>query len=513
MLTPDDLRAVSLLEDLPDDDLAWIVERAEEVTLRPGEALNEAGDSADWMYLMLEGSARAIVRDGERETAAYSFEAGQVAGVLPRSRMQTYGATARATIPTRLARLHKRHFPDLIRDLQEFDSRLAHLMIDRSRAESRVKLQQEKLVSLGTMAAGLAHELNNPASAAKRAAETLCETLQTFDERASTLLRKLIFPDGLPPMVGGDGAGAFDPGEQGDPFQPVYDVILAPDPDLDPLEEGDREDAFADWFDDLADEGLGQVAQPWEAASTLTAAGFTADFLSGFLEGMGPEFRVDTINWIVQDTAMRALCVELAESTTRISELVGAMKSYTYMDQDSQQQRVNLKRGIIDTVIILKHKFKKKGIRLSKTFGDDVPDLLAYGSELNQVWTNLLDNAIAAVPDEGGEIRLVTSYDDCSGEGGGMVQVDLYDNGSGIPEDLQARIFEPFFTTKGPGEGTGLGLDIVMRIVRHRHGGVIYVESEPGATHFRVRLPVNGRDAPEADTQDADSQETVALAE
>ncbi|MEM8599556.1 MAG: ATP-binding protein [Bacteroidota bacterium] len=498
MLTPADLRAVKLLEDLPDDDLAWILARGEEVMLGPGDLLNEAGDPADWMFLMLEGHVRAIVRDGERETAAYSFEAGEVAGVLPRSRMERYPATSRATVATRLVRLHKQHFPDLIREQQAFDARLAHLMIDRSRAESRYKLQQEKLVSLGTMAAGLAHELNNPASAAKRAAETLCETLQTFDERASTLLRKLIFPDGLPPMAGGDRAETFDPGVQGDPFQPVYDVILAPDPDLDPLEEGDREDAFADWFDDLADEGLGQVAQPWEAASTLTAAGFTADFLSTFLEGMAAEYRVDTINWIVQDTAMRALCLELAESTTRISELVGAMKSYTYMDQDSQQQRVNLKRGIIDTVIILKHKFKKKGIRLTKEFGDDVPDILAYVSELNQVWTNLLDNAIAAVPNEGGEIRLRTSYD----HDGCMVQVDLFDNGTGIPADVQQRIFEPFFTTKGPGEGTGLGLDIALRIVRNRHGGVIYVASEPGETHFLVRLPVNGRDAPEAAKQE-----------
>ncbi|MEL6611142.1 MAG: ATP-binding protein [Bacteroidota bacterium] len=511
MLTPADLRAVDLLADLPDADLAWIAERAEEVRLQPGELLSDAGVPAEWMYLMLDGHVRALVRDGEREVAAYSFEQGQVAGVLPRSRMETFPAQSRATTPVWVARLHKRHFPDLVRELQEFDARLAHLMIDRSRTEARVKLQQEKLVSLGTMAAGLAHELNNPASAAKRAAETLCETLQTFDERASTLLRKLIFPDGLPPMSTGDGASPALEAE-GDPFQPVYDIILAPDPDLDPLDEGDREDAFADWFDDLADRGLGQVAQPWEAASTLTAAGFTAEFLSGFLESMAPEFRVDTINWIVQDTAMRALCLELAESTTRISELVGAMKSYTYMDQDSQQQRVNLRRGIIDTVIILKHKFKKKGIRLTKEFGDDVPDILAYGSELNQVWTNLLDNAIAAVPDEGGEIRLFTCYDPCDGSGGGMVQVDLYDNGPGIPPDVQERIFEPFFTTKGPGEGTGLGLDIALRIVRNRHGGVIYVESEPGTTHFRVRLPVNGREAPEADTQDTAKQEDAALA-
>ncbi|MEM8557231.1 MAG: ATP-binding protein [Bacteroidota bacterium] len=493
MLLPTDLRAVTLLEDLPEDDLAWLAERAEEVVLEPGELLSEAGVPAEWMYLMFEGHVRAIVRDGEREVAAYSFEAGEIAGVLPRSRMETFPARSRATTPVRLARLHKRHFRDLVRDLPEFDARLAHLMIDRSRTEARVKLQQEKLVSLGTMAAGLAHELNNPASAAKRAAETLCETLQTFDERASTLLRKLIFPDGVPEVDSDQECRV-----EGDPFQPVYEIITGQPPDLDPLTEGDREDAFADWFDDLANAGLGQVAQPWEAASTLTAAGFTADFLADFIGTLGEEYRVDTINWIVQDTAMRALTRELAESTTRISELVSAMKSYTYMDQDSQQQRVNLKRGIIDTVIILKHKFKKKGIRLTKEFGDDVPEILAYGSELNQVWTNLLDNAIAAVPDEGGEIRLRTSYDHTSC----MVQIDLFDNGSGIPPDVQERIFEPFFTTKGPGEGTGLGLDIALRIVRNRHGGVIYVSSEPGETHFLVRLPVNGREAPEAAKQE-----------
>jgi signal transduction histidine kinase len=211
--------------------------------------------------------------------------------------------------------------------------------------------------------------------------------------------------------------------------------------------------------------------------------------LEAFAESLIDEHVVNFLNWLPRDVEMRLLAEELAESTLRISDLVSAMKSYSFMDQANEKQAVDLHLGLDNTLTILGHKLKYRQIAIIKDYGD-VPPVSAHGGELNQVWTNLLDNAIAAVPEQGGRIQIQTCYEAPTRR----VQIDIIDNGAGIPPEVQARIFEPFFTTKGAGGGTGLGLDIAHRIVAGRHGGTIYASSVPGETRFQVRLPVDPDD-------------------
>jgi signal transduction histidine kinase len=239
------------------------------------------------------------------------------------------------------------------------------------------------------------------------------------------------------------------------------------------------EEELSEWLETFP------VPQPWEVAATLVSAGYNRELLEDFSAELIPERIRDFLLWLSNDAQMRLLSRELIESTTRISELVQAMKSYSYMDQGQGKQTVNIHEGIDSTLLILKHKLEKKKLRLEKNYGD-VPRMQGYGSELNQVWTNLIDNAIDA-SEEGGTITIQTSVD----EPAKMVCVDIIDYGVGIADDIKERIFEPFFTTKPVGQGAGMGLDIVGRIVRERHKGTISFSSRPGYTKFSVRLPLD----------------------
>lgn len=466
MITREDLRTIHTFEDLDEAELDWLAEHFEEQVFSADELIYRKGDPADWMIVMFEGEVLGTVEENGRELAAFTFERGTTNGLLPGSRMKAFRGPVRATKPSRAARLHKQHFPEMLERIPVLRERLTHMLSDRVREGTKAQLQNAKLASLGTMAAGLAHELNNPASAAKRAAQNLCDTLQVFDELASKMLRQMLFKAPSP-----DGE---------DPFQPIYDITERGAEDLDPVTQGEREDDLADWLEEQG------VETPWEDAATLVASGFTRDLLASFAERLKPEHVGAFLAWMAQDMEMRQLCNELAESTERISSLVGAMKSYSYMDQANDKQPLDLHKGIDDTLTILKHKLKAKNIQVTRAY-EDLPPIKGYGGELNQVWTNLLDNAIDAV-EEGGQISVETRHDAVAN----VVQVDVIDNGVGIPEEIQSRIFDPFYTTKGPGSGTGLGLDIAYRIVTRRHAGTIRVHSVPGHTRFAVRIPVEG---------------------
>ena len=354
-------------------------------------------------------------------------------------------------------------FPELQNEAPTVLQLLVHEMLDRTQEYTRIGAQREKLISLGTMSAGLAHELNNPASAARRAARNLQETLQAFDEHSSQILSPVIFK-------------AHESGS--DPFAPLYEAMTLDGDDLNALKRSDLEDDLGDW---LAEHG---VENPWEVAATLVTGGLDRAVMETVADALVPEQVLNFLNWVPKDVEMRLLSKELAESTTRISDLVGAMKAYTYMDQGLDKQEVDLREGLVNTLVILKHKWHKKGVTIVKNF-EDVPKVSAYGSELNQVWTNLISNAIDAV-DEGGEVTVQIGHD-ASAE---VACVDIIDDGPGVPEAIQGRVFEPFFTTKGVGEGTGMGLDIANRIVRQRHRGSLQLTSRPGFTRFRVRLPL-----------------------
>ena len=462
MIAVEQLDIVPDFAGVPKEELEWLASKLEPVTLEKGASYYQQGDESASLQLILSGRLNLVRRENGREVTSFVIEPGEISGLLPFSRMEAYGASATTLEDACIAELDKAHFAELYKCAPVLLESLVHEMLDRTQEYTRLGEQREKLVSLGTMAAGLAHELNNPASAAKRAAQNLSETLQAFEEHSSKILSPVMFRES----------------SDGDPFTPIYENTTLDGDTLSALERSDKEDELGDWLESRG------VAKPWEVAATLVTGGLSKDVMVGIAEALREDQVTNFLNWVPRDVELRLLARELTEATTRISELVGAMKSYTYMDQGLDKQAVDIHKGITDTLTILKHKWKKKGIHIEKKF-DDLPLVPAFGSELNQVWTNLIANAIDAV-DEDGTITVQTALDAAAQ----VVCVDIIDNGAGIPQELQSRIFEPFFTTKGVGEGTGMGLDIANRIVRQRHLGTINVESEPGQTQFRVRLPL-----------------------
>jgi signal transduction histidine kinase len=457
------LDVVTSFQGVPQGELEWL---ARHLTLRnfvKGDTLFSQDDEAHGMYLLLNGDLEYIRYEGGKEVATFLSEPGEIGGQLPFSRMKKNGATIYALSNGCMALLDSSIFKDLQQNTPAILQRLVNEMVDRTRDYTRISEQRERLTSLGRLAAGLAHELNNPASAAKRAADTLEKTLQLFDEHASSLLKQILFNQ-LP--------------LSGDPFQPIYDA-MNPDLSLDTLTRSDLEDELLGWL-----EGF-KLPDAWNVAATLVSAGYKREVLESFSKTLLPERVPDFLIWLSNDSQMRLLSRELAQSTARISELIQAMKTYSYMDQGQGKQTVNLHEGIDSTLLILKNRLEQKSLEVVKHY-EDVPDFQAYGSELNQVWTNLLNNAIDASHD-GGMITVHSSVDIPAR----AACIEITDTGTGIPQDIQSRIFEPFFTTKAVGEGTGMGLDIVNRIVRERHRGTVSVSSKSGLTKFSVRLPMD----------------------
>ncbi len=447
---------------VPEAELEWFADHCTERRLAAGEVFFDQGEPVSTLQVVLTGTLQLTRREGGQEVTSFTISEGEITGLLPFSRMTHYGARGVALTPVCLAEFGASHFPALHLHAPTLLQRLVYSMLDRTREFTRLGEQRERLVSLGTMAAGLAHELNNPASAAKRAAQTLEKTLQAFDEHASSLLKTAFF-EGLE--------------TSGDPFAPIYEVMTLEGPE-NALERGDLEDDLTDWLESHG------VEEPWEAAATLVAGGLSREVMEPLAQKMVPERVTSFLEWVPKDVEMRLLARELLESTKRISDLVGAMKAYSYMDKGVERKPLDLARGIDDTLTILNHKIKQKDLNITKDYAD-LPAVPAYGGELNQVWTNLLDNAVYAAP-EGSTLTVQTRLD----THGNAACVEVIDHGPGIPEEVQHRIFEPFFTTKGVGEGTGLGLDIAHRIVTKRHLGTLRVFSKPGETRFEVRLPL-----------------------
>jgi signal transduction histidine kinase len=459
MIQTRDLRNIVVFSDLPEEQLAWLAQQGEEVRAEVGDVLFREGEPADHMFVFLEGEFEGRGERGERRI--FHASAGDVTGLLPFSRLQKFQGSGRATTRLRVARFHKRIFPEMLQRMPILTERLVTLMLDRVREFTRVSEQRDKLEALGKLSAGLAHELNNPAAAVKRAASAIWDVRKELraaylrlDQRSLTREQRIYI------------AKCED-----DALALVHSPKSA---SLTSLERSDREQELEDWMQAHA------IPEPWKIAPTLVEAQIDPARLTSIADTVGADALRDVLLRINYSFIAAGMVEEIRQGAMRISELVQAVKEYTYMDQGAEQE-IDIHSGIESTLTILAYKLRGKSIQVDREYDLGLPKICAYGAELNQVWTNLIANAIDAAS-EGGRLRIRTFQDLHD------VVVEIQDNGSGIPPDVLPHIFEPFFTTKGVGEGTGLGLDTAMRVIR-KHRGDIRVASKPGATTFHVGIP------------------------
>jgi signal transduction histidine kinase len=460
------LRRIGVFTDLPKEQLEWFIENSDEREYNAGDLVFRKGDVPEGMTIYLEGEVHARRDENNLDDFVYIARAGdpvtEISGKLPFSRMKMMEANGRAIVYTRLLLFPVALFPKLIERMPVLAERLVWIMTDRVRETTKMDERRDKLMALGKLSAGLAHELNNPAAAARRTADELIETLEELRvadlnlcrhdlphqqrEFLSNLEREMIVQD-LPVSASGNA-----------------------------LATSDREDELIAWLEKH------NVENGWDIAPILAETGIDNERLQQITDVIQIEALKDVLTRLARQITASKLAGEIKNSVTRISDLVGAIKEYSYMDQASVQA-VDLHKGLDNTLLILKHKLKTKNITVKREYAENLPRITAHGSLLNQVWTNLIDNAVDAMAD-GGQLKIRTKleFDD--------ILIEIRDSGAGIPPEIQSRIFEPFFTTKGVNEGTGLGLDAVSRIVR-KHRGNLRFETKPGDTCFQVRLPVN----------------------
>jgi signal transduction histidine kinase len=456
MAEKSELLRVPAFADLPDDQLKWFIGQSEELHFKAGETYSREGQPADTMFVVLSGQLE-LRGEFAGETVIIPLNAGDVTGALPFSRMKQFTVSGRAVTESRLLRFPAAKFPELVQKMPELTKRLVGLMSDRIREATRYEQQRDRLASLGKLSAGLAHELNNPASAAQRATSQLRVTLKRIKDASLELGRRNLNPAQKSEIEKLE--AAFIHPEEAPP-----DALTASDleQDIDSLLRSHGQNDLYQLAADLARKNIKPaVIESLFAALDATTARAAMIRIAASIE-------------------IANLLNEIESSTSRISDLVRAIKEYTYMDQ-APVQNVDIVKGLETTLIIMKHKLKE-GITVRRDY-ERIPLLVnSFGSELNQVWTNLIDNAVDAMGGNG-ELRVRTYRED------NCVVVEIGDNGPGIPAETEAHIFEPFFTTKGVGEGTGLGLDTAQRIVK-KHRGNIQVLSQPGDTRFQVRLPL-----------------------
>ena len=451
------LRRVPAFLDLPDDQIAWFLSQSQELQLNPGDTYARQGEPADAMFVLLEGEFQ-----WRGELAGQSFvlaiKAGEVTGTLPFSRMKQFTLSGRAMTEARVLRFPAALFPTLMQKMPELVTRLVGVMSDRIREATRFEQQRDRLAALGKLSAGLAHELNNPASAAKRATSQLRDVLKRIRDASHELGRRDL---------------TAEQKSQIEKLEASVTKVDGPPPDA--LTTSDIEDRLDSLLRSHGENDL------WQLAADLARKNFKPEMLEQLFATLDPGTARAALVRISASVEIADLLNQIEHSTSRISELVGAIKEYTFMDQ-SPVQNVDIVKTLETTLTILNHKLKR-GVTVQRDY-QKIPLLVnSFGSELNQVWTNIIDNAIDAMNGQG-ELRVRTYREDDS------VVVEIGDNGPGISPEVQSHIFEPFFTTKGVGEGTGLGLDTVQRIVK-KHRGNIQVVSKPGDTCFQVRLPLS----------------------
>ncbi|MGD0735805.1 MAG: ATP-binding protein [Terracidiphilus sp.] len=449
---------ITPLQGLPLEDRLWLAHHGEEVVAQPGDILFEEGNPADRMILILKGELH-VRRHSGGPMELFIGRAGQMTGLLPFSRMKASGGQGFAVSPVWALLIHKSLFPEMLQAIPSMAQRVVSTLLDRVREVTRIEQQAEKLNALGKLAGNLAHELNNPASAAQRAASSLVTELRANRQNRFKLVNLCLSEQQIEAVQAWEQdvlSRVVDPGAQS-----AADLIA-------------REEALRAW---LATHG---ADQPWDIAPQFAEQNVSIAELDDLTSLLGVEATIVSLGYFARFLRTKRSVDTLVHSTARIFDLISAVKTYSYMDR-APILEVDVPAGLDATLQMFQSRMTR--VHVTRDYQPGLPRISAYGSELNQVWTALIENALDALGNCG-DLRLTCRLEP------EMLLVEIWDTGPGIPPELQNRVFEPFFTTKPPGQGLGLGLDNAMRIVR-KHRGHLSVKSEPGSTCFRVRLPLD----------------------
>jgi signal transduction histidine kinase len=450
------LKRVQPLQGMEEFEYEWLATHGTERFVQPGETIFREGDPANEMTIMLKGEVH-VRREHGGPAAFWIGRSGNISGLIPYSRMKTYGGHGYAVAKTWGLQYPKSIFPEMIASVPSMTQRCVSVLLDRVREITRMEQQTEKLNALGKLAGNLAHELNNPASAAQRASSGLLDELRVYGHEKFRLGSLCLSDAHLTVVRKWQDAVS----EHAKEFRNQTNDLAA------------REDELTTWLREH------NIEDSWRIAPELTEAGVTPvqlDPLTGFLE---PDAIAVVLTQFASSLRAQNMAEAMLDSTNRIFDLIRAIKDYSYMDQ-APIQEIDIPQGLENTLTMLQSRLQH--VEIERRYAPDLPHISAYASELNQVWMAVLENALDAIADRG-KITLSVQVS------GDMLLIEVWDNGPGIPPELQDRIFEPFFTTKAPGLGLGLGLDTVQRTIR-KHRGYVRVQSEPGATCFQIRLPI-----------------------
>lgn len=455
------LKQVAALESVPQAQLQWLVDEGELLAFEMGEYLFKPGDPIDRMLILLEGHVELKSQQGNQFRIIGSFSANTITGYLPYSRAGAAQGYAQVTVATQALVLAKSKFREMITRHEELTTALVHTMSSRIRDLTKSSQQNDKMMALGKLSAGLAHELNNPSAAIVRSAQNLNQHLKALPGNFKNVIRIRMTDEQV------DSVNAI-----------LFSKIDSKAAKLSLMQKSALEDELLDWLEERA------LPDADDISENLAAFAFDTEALDTISEYIPEQDLAAVVNWINQVLSTERLIGEILDASQRINKLVSSVKSYTHMDQAPEKVATDVHEGLENTVTMLGHKLRKNNIEVIRAYDHDIskPELLV--SEMNQVWTNIIDNAIDAM--ESSKERRLTLR---TSEQGGFINVHIADTGPGIPEDVQHKIFDPFFTTKAIGKGTGLGMEVALHIVQQHQGSVTF-ETKPGFTEFKVCFPI-----------------------
>ncbi len=451
------LKKVNPLHGLEQAEYEWLANHGTEVFAESGAVVFREGEPATKMSILLQGEIY-VRREHGGPAALFIGRSGQITGLLPFSRMKAYGGLGYTSAASWWLEFDRSVFPEMVKTIPSLTERVVGILLDRVREITRMEQQSEKLNALGKLAGNLAHELNNPASAAQRSAAGILEELRVYGHERFNLGRLCLNAENTERVLSWEDQVRSEANRQGKPAE---------------TEQTRREDEIVRWLQQH------EIQESWHIAPELAEFGMVPSQLEALTGYLDPGAIAVVLSQFTSSLRTERIAEAMIDSTARIFDLIRAIKDYSYMDQMPIQE-VDIPQGLENTLAMLASRLRQ--VAVVRDYEPNLPSVSAYGRELNQVWTALIENALDAVQNKG-EIKLIVRT------AGDMLLVEIWDSGPGIPVELQARIFEPFFTTKAPGSGLGLGLDVVSRIVR-MHRGYVTVQSKPGSTCFQVRLPL-----------------------